>query len=94
MVNHKILILLRFLWKGIVVLSIETFIVLVGLIAAAGGSLILLSFLAGKRAFMVKAFMVQQQMEECNKNIKDNQLDSTENVSETIQTVSSVSPAE
>ena len=73
-------------------LSIETFIVLVGLIAAAGGSLILLSFLAGKRAFMVKAFMVQQEMQESEQNMQNNQFDSSENASETIETVSGVAP--
>ena len=74
--------------------SIETFIVLVGLIAAVGGSLILLSFLAGKRAFMLKAFMVQQEMEEQEKKIKNNQLKSKENVTENIPTISGAAQAE
>jgi hypothetical protein len=41
----------------------ETFIVVISLIAAAGGSLVLLSCLAGMRAQLVKAFNMQKEIE-------------------------------
>ena len=39
----------------------ETFIILVSLTAAAAGSLILLTCMAGKRSQLVKAFNIQQE---------------------------------
>ena len=39
----------------------ETFIILVSLAAAATGSLILLTCMAGKRSQLVKAFKIQQE---------------------------------
>ena len=55
----------------------ETFIVLVSLAASAGGSLVLLSCMAGKRAQLVKAFNIQQELEareaKIKKNIENNQ---------------------
>ena len=39
----------------------ETFIILVSLAAAATGSLILLTCMAGKRSQLVKAFNIQQE---------------------------------
>ncbi len=39
----------------------ETFIILVSLAAAAAGSLILLTCMAGKRSQLVKAFNIQQE---------------------------------
>jgi len=50
--------------------SMETFIVVVGLVAAIGGSLILLSCLAHKRAQLVKAFNIQMEIEERNRKIE------------------------
>ena len=44
-------------------LSFESFIIAVALLAAAGGSLVLLSCLAGKRARLIKAYNLQQEME-------------------------------
>ena len=48
----------------------ETFIVAISLIAAAGGSLVLLSCLAGMRAQLVKAFNIQKGIESQQKEIE------------------------
>ena len=48
----------------------ETFIVAISLIAAAGGSLVLLSCLAGMRAHLVKAFNIQKGIESQQKEIE------------------------
>jgi len=52
--------------------SMETFIVVVGLAAAIGGSLIFLSCLAHKHAELVKAFNLQMEIEERNHKIEQN----------------------
>jgi len=41
--------------------SMETFVILISLAAAAAGSLILLTCMAGKRSQLVKAFNIQQE---------------------------------
>ena len=52
--------------------SIEIFIVLVALAAALGGSLVLLTCMAGKRAQLIKAFNIQQEMREREAQIEQN----------------------
>jgi hypothetical protein len=49
--------------EGFALISFETFIVVVALIAAGFGTLVLLSSLAGKRARLIKAFNMQQEAE-------------------------------
>jgi len=41
----------------------ENFIVIIALVAAAAGSLILLSCMAGKRAELIKVYLTQKQLE-------------------------------
>ena len=48
----------------------ETFIIVVALLAAAIGSLVLLGCLAGKRAQLFEAFRLQQQLEEQQRTIR------------------------
>jgi len=50
--------------------AMETFIVVISLLAAAGGSLVLLSCLAGMRAQLVKAFNVQKEAEAQQREIE------------------------
>ena len=50
--------------------SMETFIVVISLIAAASGSLVLLSCLAGMRAHLVKAFNIQQEIESQQREVE------------------------
>jgi len=50
----------------------ETFIILVSLAAAAAGSLILLTCMAGKRAQLVKAFSIQQEKLERESRLERN----------------------
>jgi len=50
----------------------ETFIILVSLAAAAAGSLILLTCMAGKRSQLVKAFNLQQEMLEREAKLQQN----------------------
>ena len=50
--------------------AMETFVVVVSLIAAAIGGLIFLSSLAGKRAFLVKAYNMQKEIEQREAQIK------------------------
>ena len=45
--------------------SMETFIIIMALLAAAGGTLVLLGSLANRRAQLVKAFHYQQKLEAC-----------------------------
>lgn len=42
--------------------SVETFIVITALVCSLGGGIILLSSLAGKRAQLVRAFNLQQEL--------------------------------
>ena len=51
----------------------EMLIVLMGFSAAAGGALVLLVCLAGKRAQLVKAFNMQQEQEAREKQVEENQ---------------------
>ena len=50
----------------------ETFIILVSLAAAAAGSLILLTCMAGKRSQLVKAFNIQQEKLERESKLERN----------------------
>ena len=43
--------------------SMESFIIVVSLVASAAGALILLTSLAGKKAQLAKAFSMQQELE-------------------------------
>lgn len=43
--------------------SMESFIIMISLAAAAGGGLVLLACLAGKRSHLSHAFNLQQQMD-------------------------------
>jgi len=61
----------------------ETFIILVSLAAAAAGSLILLTCMAGKRAQLVKAFNIQQEKLE-----RESRLERNMNVSQVEEDVS------
>ncbi len=54
---------MQFFRKEMVLLSFESFIIAVALIAAAAGSLVLLTALAGKRARLIKAYNLQQEIE-------------------------------
>ena len=47
--------------------SIESFIVIVALVSAAGGSLMLLACLAGKRSQLVKAYNMKREIEQREK---------------------------
>ena len=51
--------------------SMESFIVVVSLIASAMGVLILLASLAGKKAQLVKAFTIQLEVEARERDIQD-----------------------
>jgi len=53
----------------------EMLIVLMGFSAAAGGALVLLVCLAGKRAQLVKAFNMQQERETRKKQVEEKQED-------------------
>jgi hypothetical protein len=57
----------------------EMLIVLVGFSAAAGGAMVLLVCLAGKRAQLVKAFNMQQEQEMRQKQVKENQAKQKQN---------------
>ena len=48
----------------------ETFIILVSLVASAAGSLVLLACLAGKRAQLIKAYNIQKEHEKIEENIR------------------------
>ncbi|MCK5270592.1 MAG: hypothetical protein KAJ46_07395 [Sedimentisphaerales bacterium] len=61
----------------------ETFIILVSLAAAAAGSLILLTCMAGKRSQLVKAFNIQQEKLE-----RESRLQQNRNVSHAEESVS------
>ena len=50
----------------------ETFIILISLTAAAAGSLILLTCMAGKRSQLVKAFNIQQEKLERESRLERN----------------------
>ena len=52
--------------------SMETFIVAIGLVASGIGTLILLLSLAHKRSQLVKAFNVQQEIEERQRRLQEN----------------------
>ncbi len=49
--------------KVLTLSSMETFIIIMALLAAAGGTLVLLASLANRRAQLVKAFRYQQELE-------------------------------
>ena len=53
--------------------SMESFIVIFALAAAAGGALVLLACLAGWRAQLIKAFNLKQQMEERERRMEEDQ---------------------
>jgi len=50
--------------------NMEIFIVLVSLAAAAGGSLVLLACMAGKRAQLVKAYNIKKEREQIEANLQ------------------------
>jgi len=57
----------------------EMLIVVTGLVAAAGGALVLLVCLAGKRSQLIKAFNVQQEREAREKQLEQNQAKNRQN---------------
>ena len=57
----------------------EMLIVLMGFSAAAGGALVLLVCLAGRRAQLVKAFNMQQERESRKKQVEENQAKQRQN---------------
>ena len=69
--------------------SMETFIVLVSIAAGIGGGLVLLACMAGRRAQLVKAFNMQQEMKEREAKIERNSK-SNKKDGETIPSVSDV----
>ncbi|MBN1844037.1 MAG: hypothetical protein JW810_00010 [Sedimentisphaerales bacterium] len=50
----------------------ESFIIMMGLIAALGGGLVLLSCLAGNRARLMKSYNIQRQQEKREQQIQEN----------------------
>ena len=64
----------------------ETFILIAGLIAAATGTLVLLLSLAQKRAQLVRAYNIQQEIEQRERIIEDHQAD-LENSAEGIESI-------
>jgi len=57
----------------------EMLIVLLGFSAAAGGALVLLVCLAGRRAQLVKAFNMQQEREARKQQVEENQAKQNQN---------------
>lgn len=51
----------------------ETFILVVSLLAAAGGTLVLLACLAGKRAELLQVFTVEEEREARRRTVESNQ---------------------
>ena len=55
--------------------SMETFIVAASLVAAAIGSLVLLSYLAGQRAYWLKAFDMKLRLEDRDRTLERDKAD-------------------
>lgn len=72
----------------------EMLIVVTGLVAAAGGALVLLVCLAGKRAQLVKAFNVQQEREAREKQLEQNQAKNRQNETSVALPASQLLPQE
>ena len=72
----------------------EMLIVVTGLVAAAGGALVLLVCLAGKRAQLVKAFNVQQEREAREKQLEQNQAKNRQNETSATLPASQLLPQE
>ena len=60
--------------------SMETVIVLLALAAGAAGSLVLLSCLASRRAQLLEAFRIQQEIEERERQIRQQTASADESV--------------
>ena len=70
----------------------EILIVVLGLVAAAGGALVLLVCLSGRRAQLVKAFNMQQERETSARQLEEKKANAKNNQTAVAMPVASVSP--